>query len=106
MPVISPPTTIAGNARGLVVICIFYHKHEPLRRRELFQWSDIPRRVVTHSWYRSGSVRIRRLGRGVLLERMASDTSQWFAALDEFSAEPFMAEGRAQPRTPRRKVCR
>jgi len=51
-------------------------------------------------------VRIRRLGRGVLLEPMSSDPSDWFAALDAFNSEPFMPEGRVQPKTPRRKIFR
>jgi len=49
-------------------------------------------------------VRVRRYGRGVLLEPMLSDPADWFAALDEFSREPFMPEGRAQPSTPARAV--
>lgn len=51
-------------------------------------------------------VLIRRLGRGVLLEPMSSDPAEWFAALDEFNSEPFMAEGRAQPKMPRRQIFR
>lgn len=51
-------------------------------------------------------VRIRRVGRGVLLEPISSDPSEWFAALDAFNSEPFMPEGRAQPKMPRRKIFR
>lgn len=47
-------------------------------------------------------VRIRKVGGGVLLEPLVVDTQQWFAELDRISPEPFMAEGRDQPATPRR----
>jgi antitoxin VapB len=49
-------------------------------------------------------VRARRYGRGVLLEPVIDDPAEWFAAVDQFSNESFMPEGRAQPRTPRRDV--
>jgi antitoxin VapB len=49
-------------------------------------------------------VRVRRSGRGVLVEPMFTDVSAWFAELDRFASEPFMPEGRKQPRTPKRDV--
>ena len=49
-------------------------------------------------------VRVRRAGRGVLVEPMFTDVSAWFAELDRLAAEPFMPEGRQQPPTPRRDV--
>ena len=47
-------------------------------------------------------VRVRRIGRGVLLEPLGQsfDTQAWFAALDQYLDEPFMAEGRQQPPMP------
>ena len=51
-------------------------------------------------------VRVRRMGKGVLLEPLPADAAEWFSALDEFREEPFMPEGRAQPKTPRRKLFR
>lgn len=45
-------------------------------------------------------VRIRRHGKGLLLEPVISDPETWFAALDEFRDEPFMPEGREQPPMP------
>jgi antitoxin VapB len=51
-------------------------------------------------------VRVRRVGQGVLLEPVMTDPADWFAALDAFDAEPFMPDGRAQPKTPRRKMFR
>jgi antitoxin VapB len=51
-------------------------------------------------------VRIRRAGRGVLVEPMFADVSEWFAELDRLGSEPFMAEGRRQPITPRRHMFR
>jgi antitoxin VapB len=51
-------------------------------------------------------VRVRRVGRGVLLEPLLTDPSEWFAILDQFREEPFMPAGRAQPKTPRRTIFR
>ena len=47
-------------------------------------------------------VRVRRVGRGVLLEPigMPFDVDAWFAKLDEYLDEPFMPEGRQQPPMP------
>jgi antitoxin VapB len=47
-------------------------------------------------------VRVRRLGRGVLLEPLdvAFDAAAWFAKIDEYLDEPFMPEGRQQPPMP------
>ena len=49
-------------------------------------------------------VRVSRQGKGVLLEPVVADVDEWFAALDEFADEPFMADGRAQPIAPQRRV--
>jgi antitoxin VapB len=49
-------------------------------------------------------VRVRRSGRGVLVEPIFSDVVAWFAELDRLASEPFMPEGRKQPRTPKRHV--
>ena len=52
-------------------------------------------------------VRVRRVGRGVLLEPIDApfDVKAWFAKLDEYLDEPFMPEGRNQPPMPRpRKI--
>lgn len=51
-------------------------------------------------------VRVRRAGRGVLVEPMFTDVSEWFAELDRFGPESFMAEGRRQPPTPERDIFR
>jgi antitoxin VapB len=47
-------------------------------------------------------VRVRRVGRGVLLEPMDGrfDMQAWWAKLDEYLDESFMAEGRQQPPMP------
>lgn len=45
-------------------------------------------------------VRVRRLGKGVLLEPIASDIDAWFAELDRFADVPFMEKGREQPPMP------
>lgn len=49
-------------------------------------------------------VRVRRVGRGVLVEPMFTNVAEWFAELDRLATEPFMAEGRQQPPTPVRDV--
>ncbi|MBI1874247.1 MAG: AbrB/MazE/SpoVT family DNA-binding domain-containing protein [Acidobacteria bacterium] len=49
-------------------------------------------------------VRVRRAGRGILVEPMFADVTDWFAELDRFGAEPLMADGRRQPRTPVREI--
>jgi antitoxin VapB len=48
-------------------------------------------------------VRVRRVGRCVMLEPMAVDTESWFAELDRFAGAPFMEEGRNQPPMPEAK---
>ena len=48
-------------------------------------------------------VRVRRYGLGLLLEPVEVEVDRWFEALDPFD-EPFMAEGRDQPVTPKRAV--
>ena len=47
-------------------------------------------------------VRVRRIGRGVLLEPIDApfDVEGWFARIDEYLDEPFMPEGRQQPPMP------
>lgn len=49
-------------------------------------------------------VRISRVGTGVLLEPVIANVDDWFAALDRFTDEPFLADGRDQPPAPRRKA--
>ena len=45
-------------------------------------------------------VRVRRVGKGVILEPLATDIDAWFAELDRFADVPFMEEGRQQPPMP------
>ena len=45
-------------------------------------------------------VRIRRLGRGVLLEPAAPDLKSWFETLDRLVTPDFMEHGREQPAIP------
>jgi antitoxin VapB len=54
--------------------------------------------------FEGNEVRIRRVPEGVLLQPLIPDTATWFAELDKLNIEPFMKEGRKQPKTPRRKV--
>ena len=47
-------------------------------------------------------VRVRRIGRAVLLEPIDAefDVDAWFAKIDEYLDEPFMVDGRQQPAMP------
>jgi antitoxin VapB len=45
-------------------------------------------------------VRVRRIGRGVLLEPMEFDVGAWRSALGRYKDVPFMEEGREQPPMP------
>ena len=54
--------------------------------------------------FEGDQVRLRRVPEGVLLEPFISDATKWFEELDRFAAEPFMADGREQPFTPRREI--
>jgi antitoxin VapB len=49
-------------------------------------------------------VRVRRAGRGVLVEPMFMNVDAWFAELDRLAADSLMPEGRQQPVTPARNV--
>lgn len=49
-------------------------------------------------------VRVRRVAKGVLLQPLISDVDEWFSELDRLNSEPFMAEGRHQPKTPSRDI--
>ena len=49
-------------------------------------------------------VRVRRVGRGVLVEPMFANVAEWFDELDQFGPEQFMADGRRQPPTPEREI--
>jgi len=54
--------------------------------------------------FQGDEVRIRRVPEGVLLEALIPDTATWFAELSRLNTEPFMKNGRKQPKTPRRKI--
>jgi len=45
-------------------------------------------------------VRVRRVGRGVLLEPLEFDVDAWLADLRRYESIPFMEEGRQQPPMP------
>ena len=55
--------------------------------------------------FEGDSVRVRRVGRGVLVEPIFANVADWFAELDRLGGgEPFMVDGRDQPRTPEREI--
>ena len=45
-------------------------------------------------------VRVRRVGRGVLLEPLEFDVDSWLADLRRYEGIPFMEDGRQQPTMP------
>jgi len=49
-------------------------------------------------------VRIRRVGRGVLLEPLVLDPDEWFGKMDGLGAESLLPQGRDQPLSPRREI--
>jgi len=53
--------------------------------------------------FRGDRVRIRRVPGGVLLQPALVDVDAWFARLDRYNTEPFMPQGREQPKAQRRK---
>lgn len=54
--------------------------------------------------FEGDAVRVRRVPEGVLLEPLIADATKWFAEMDQLGKEPFMKNGRNQPRTPRRRI--
>jgi len=54
--------------------------------------------------FQGDRVRVRRVGKGVVLEPIFADADAWLAELDRFHPDPFMPEGRNQPVTPVRDV--
>ena len=54
--------------------------------------------------FEGDTVRVRRAGRGVVVEPVFTDVAAWFAELDRLAGEPFMPKGRQQPPTPRRRI--
>ncbi|MEA2664864.1 MAG: antitoxin VapB [Candidatus Eremiobacteraeota bacterium] len=53
--------------------------------------------------FEGDQVRIRRQGKGVLIEPVTADTSELFALLDQLVSDDFMSD-RAQPLTPVRDI--
>lgn len=49
-------------------------------------------------------VRIRRVGRGVLLEPLALDPDEWFREMDGLGADSRLPQARDQPLSPRREI--
>lgn len=54
--------------------------------------------------FEGDQVRVRRHGRGVVLEPVFTDVKTWYAELDRLAIEPLMDGGRQQPPTPTRRV--
>jgi antitoxin VapB len=54
--------------------------------------------------FEGDQVRVRRVAKGVLLEPMILNSSQWFEELDRLASGPFMPKGRNQPATPKRRI--
>jgi antitoxin VapB len=56
--------------------------------------------------FQGTEVRVRKVGDGVLLEPVISDTVEWFRELDRLNPGSFFHEGRNQPVTPKKSVFR
>jgi antitoxin VapB len=103
--VLRPPTRIEPEHRG--GLYFWYRPNEEIvsTTAKLFkngrsQAVRLPREFR----FEGDRVRVRRAGRGVLVEPVATDVTAWFAELDRLASEPFMPEGRQQPPTPERDV--
>lgn len=53
--------------------------------------------------FEGNEVRIRRQGKLVVLEPVAQDSEEWLQALAKFRSEPFMKDGRKQPKPQQRE---
>ena len=49
-------------------------------------------------------VRVRRFGRGVLLEPLTEDVQEWFAEMDRLGTDSLICESRDQPVAPARDM--
>ena len=95
------------DPRRVVVYTSGIYQLETLcARPRSFSETDEARQVRLPREFRfeGDRVRVRRAGRGVLVEPVFTDVSAWFAELDRLASEPFMPEGREQPLTPKRDV--
>jgi antitoxin VapB len=97
--------TVRAKTRSMVYTTGIYRKETMTTTAKLFkngrsQAVRLPREFR----FEGDRVRVRRAGRGVLVEPMFTDVSAWFAELDLLASEPFMPEGRQQPPTPQRDV--
>ncbi len=54
--------------------------------------------------FKGDKVRIRRVGKSVLLEPLVDDPEAWLAELKKISADPEFMKERSQPKTPKRTV--
>jgi antitoxin VapB len=54
--------------------------------------------------FKGDKVRIRRSGKGVVLEPLIADPEEWLAALKSIPPDPEFMARRNQPRTPKRDI--
>jgi len=54
--------------------------------------------------FQGDRVRIRRFGRGVVLEPLVLDPNEWFGEMDRSGADSLLPEARDQPLTPHREI--
>ncbi|HZI55553.1 MAG TPA: type II toxin-antitoxin system VapB family antitoxin [Verrucomicrobiae bacterium] len=54
--------------------------------------------------FKGDKVRIRRVGKSVVLEPMTDDPESWLAELKKVPADPEFMKERRQPKTPKRTV--
>jgi antitoxin VapB len=61
-------------------------------------------RIPKEYRFEGSRVRVRRVGRGVLVEPIFGSARAWFVELDRVGTEPFMPGGRRQPVAPVREM--
>ncbi|HEY2172070.1 MAG TPA: type II toxin-antitoxin system VapB family antitoxin [Candidatus Angelobacter sp.] len=54
--------------------------------------------------FKGDKVRIRRVGKSVVLEPLADDPESWLAELKKVPADPEFMKERRQPKTPKRPI--
>lgn len=54
--------------------------------------------------FKGDKVRIRRVGKTVVLEQLADDPDTWLAELKKVPADPEFMKDRHQPKTPKRTI--
>ena len=54
--------------------------------------------------FRGDKVRIRRVGKSIVLEPLMDDPDAWLTELKNIPADPYFMKNRRQPKTPKRQI--